>query len=192
MRGRLDKRQQRGLLFVIGHVAMLGIVIAVLIMPILSFFADRDARIDQKLNVLARLTAMAAQAAPVQSMVSDIKAQVRSGEFYSGSNENVISANIQTQLKTMVESAGARPRAVQALPGKAIGDLRYAGSRIDIYGPLPSIMRALHAIENAKPYLFVRGATLRMQPPARRDMPEEPVMQAELDVFGAIRIGDQP
>ncbi|MFZ8255349.1 GspMb/PilO family protein, partial [Staphylococcus aureus] len=86
--------------------------------------------------------AVVAQAANVQSIVSDTSAQMRGGEFLTGPNENVISADLQTRLKAIVETAGARSRAVQALPLKTIDQIKYSGSRIEIYGPLLSIHRA--------------------------------------------------
>lgn len=100
----------------------------------------------------------------------------------------VIGADLQTWLKRIAEAAGAKLRSVRGLP--ALGDerMRYVGSRIEIFGPLAAIHRAVHAIENAKPYLLVKGAALRLSPPVgRTGAPGEPIIEAQLDVFGAVR-----
>ena len=136
----------------------------------------------------------AAQAAYVQSIVSDTSAQMRGGEFLTGPNENVISADLQTRLKTITESAGAQSRAAQALPLKIVDQIRYSGSRIEIVGSLQSVHRAIHAIESAKPYLFITSAAIKLSAPAgRQGIPGEPILQAQLDIFVAIQVnGREP
>jgi general secretion pathway protein M len=177
--------------FVLGNLAICVAIVFTLVMPINAFFADRDNRIADQLKTFARLSAIAAQAANVQSIASDTSAQMRGGEFLAGPNESVISADLQTRLKGITEAAGARARAVQALPLKTSDQIRYSGSRIEIFGSLQSIHRAVYAIESAKPYLFITGATIKAPPSASRQ--DEPTIQAQLDIFGAIQInGREP
>ena len=187
-----DGRRRRQLLFIAGNLAACALVAGIVVMPIVTFFTDRDSRIAEQQKVLARLSAISAQAEAVQSMVSDTKAQMQGGEFLTGPNESVISADLQTRLKALAEAAGARLRAVQALPVKVSDQIRYSGSRIEIFGPHQSILRAVHTIENAKPYLFVSSATLKMVPATGQGGIQEPAIQAQLDIFGAIQFGGQP
>ena len=184
-----DIHFRRRVIFVFGNLAMFALLVVVLLMPIHAFFANRDAHIAGKLKVLARLSAIAAQAANVQSIASDTSAEMRGAEFLAGANENVISADLQTRLKAITDAAGARSRAVQALPLKTSDQIRYSGSRIEIFGPLQSIHRAVYAIESAKPYLFITGAAIKVVPQANRPgISEEPIIQAQLDIFGAIQV----
>jgi hypothetical protein len=98
-------------------------------------------------------------------------------------------ADLQTRLKSTIEQGGARLRSVRVLPGQTIDQVRYIGSRIEIYGSLPAIHRAIHAVEAAKPHLFIGGAVLKPAPPAGKPgVAEEPIIEAQLDVFGATRI----
>jgi general secretion pathway protein M len=187
-----DARIRRQVLFVSANLAVCTLVAGVIVMPIFTFFADRDGRIEEQRKVLARLSAVTAQAANIQSIVSDTKAQMQSGEFLAGPNENVVSADLQTKLKALTEAAGARSRAVQALPVKISDQVRYSGSRIEIFGSLQSILRSVHTIESAKPYLFITGAALKMLPAAAQGASQEPVIQAQLDIFGAMQVGSQP
>jgi general secretion pathway protein M len=189
MRVFLDPNLRRKALFVLGNLAACAAIMLGMVMPMHEFFAERSGRIAGQLKVLARLNAIATQAANVQSIVSDTSAQMRSGEFLAGANENVISADLQTRLKAMTEAAGARSRAVQALPLKVSDQISYSGSRIEIFGPLQSIHRAIYAIESAKPYLFVTGAAIKLMPPVLgQGTPGEPVIQAQLDIFGAMQM----
>ncbi|WP_079585707.1 hypothetical protein [Bradyrhizobium lablabi] len=73
-------------------------------------------------------------------------------------------------------------------PVKTVDQIKYSGSHIEIFGPLPSIHRAVYVIESAKPYLFISGATLKISPATRQGTPEEPIVQAQLDILGAIQI----
>ena len=127
-----DIHLRRRAFFVLGNLAICAVVVSALVMPTYAFFADRDTQIADKQKVLGRLSAIAAQAANVRSIVSDTSAQLRSGEFLAGPNENVISADLQARLKAMIEAAGARSSAVQALPLKIVDQIRYSGSRIEI------------------------------------------------------------
>jgi general secretion pathway protein M len=62
------------------------------------------------------------------------------------------------------------------------------GARIELIGTLAAIQRAIHAVESGKPYLFVTAAALKSSSPvARPDMPSEPAVDAQLDIFGALR-----
>jgi general secretion pathway protein M len=183
-----DAQLRRRIFFVSGNLAVCGVIIVGLVLPLHAFFAERDAHIADQRQMLARLQAIAAQAQNVSAIVSDTTAQLQGGEFLAGPNENVISADLQNRLKAIAEGAGARSRATQALPQKAIGQIKYSGSRIEIYGPLQSIQRAVYAIESAKPYLFIMGASIKTASPASRPgLSEEPTIQAQLDVFGAMQ-----
>jgi Type II secretion system (T2SS), protein M subtype b len=62
------------------------------------------------------------------------------------------------------------------------------GARIELIGTLAAIQRAIHVVESGKPYLFVTAAALKSSSPvARPDMPSEPAVDAQLDIFGALR-----
>lgn len=189
-----DMELRRRALFLLGNLAICAAIIGAIAMPISLVFEDRDNRIADQLKVLARLSAIAAQAANVRSMVSDTSAQMRGGEFLTGPSENVISADLQTRLKAIIEAAGARSRAAQALPVKTADQIRYSGSRIEIFGSLQSIHRAIYAIESAKPYLFITSAAIKVSAPANRQGNRgEPIMQAQLDIFGAMQVnGREP
>jgi len=181
---------RRRAIFLLVNAAIVLPVVVFIVLPLHAVFSDRDDQIADRQAVLARLTAVASQEAMVQSIASDTTAQMRGDEFLSGPNDNVISADLQTRLKAVSEAAGARARAVQALPAKTIEQIRYSASRIELFGTIQSVQRAVYAIETAKPYLFVTGAIIKTLPTANRPgVTEEPTIQAQLDVAGAIQVG---
>ena len=77
----LEIRQYRRVLFLLGNLAALAVVMGVFVVPLISFLAERDNRIEQQRNVLARLTAIAAQASSIGTAMSETRAQLGGGEF---------------------------------------------------------------------------------------------------------------
>ena len=194
-----DRPWLRPSAFVAGNVAAVLAIVAFVVLPVQAFFAERDAHIADQRALLARLAAIAGQQTRVQAAAREADAQVEQGEFLVGTNEGVIVADLQTRLKTTAEAAGARLRSVQSLPPKTREDVRYVGARLDVYGPVAAIQRTLHAVEAGKPYLFVDAAVVRAAPtintPAipNGTTQQEPVIDAQLDVFGAVHLkGREP
>ncbi|MGC2779394.1 MAG: type II secretion system protein GspM [Bradyrhizobium sp.] len=183
---RRDELGRRGL-FIVVNLTILALLFWGFVAPIAAMFAEREARIQQQQALLARLTAIAAQASAIEGLASETETQLQNGEFLTGATENVIAADLQTKLKTIMGNVGAQSRAIQSLPGRTVDQIKYSGARIDLSGPLPAVMRAVHAIESAKPYLFIGNAVLKSGPAMRPGVAEEPVLQAQLDIYGAVQ-----
>ena len=182
----LDDIWVRRVLFLgVNGAAVLAVAVHVM-GPVRDVLDSRDAQIAEQRTMLARFMAIAAQEATVEAAAKQVPAD--QGEYLSGSNDGVVNADLQTRLKALVESAGAHLRTVSALQAQTVERLRYIGSRVDIFGSLPSVHRAVAAIETAKPFLFVRGAVIKPAPPTGpANVSQEPVIDAQLDVYGALR-----
>jgi general secretion pathway protein M len=188
-----DARVRRRAVFLFVNVLACGLIAGLVIMPTSAFFAERDRYIANQRKTLARLDAISSQFENVQSIASETDTQIRGGEFLSGPNENVVGADLQTKLKSVVESGGAKSRAAQALPARTSDLLKYIGTRIEVAGNLQSLHRAIYAIENSKPYLFILGGTIKPSPSVvKQGVTEEPLLQAQLEVFGAVQVGREP
>ncbi|MGJ4961315.1 type II secretion system protein GspM [Bradyrhizobium sp. HKCCYLRH3061] len=183
---RRDQLGRRGL-FIAVNLTILVLVFWGFVAPVEAVFAEREARIQQQQVLLARLSAIAAQASAIEGLASETELELQNGEFLTGANENVIAADLQTKLKTIMGNSGAQSRAIQSLPGRTVDQIKYSGARIDLSGPLPAIVRAVHAVESAKPYLFIANAVLKSSPAMRPGTAEEPVLQAQLDIYGAVQ-----
>jgi len=188
-----DRPWLRRSAFVSGNVGAGLAVAAFLALPVYGFFAERDARIAGERLLLARLSAVAAQHPRVDAAAREADAQIERGEFLLGTNEGVVVADLQTRLKAIAEAAGARLRSVQSLPAKTRAEVRYVGARLDVYGPVAAIQRTLHTVEAGTPYLFVDAAVVRAAPPVNTQgvahaPAQEPVIDAQLDVFGAVQL----
>jgi hypothetical protein len=165
-----------------------GLVLAILVVvPIRNALAARESAIIEQRALLARFAAIAALEGEVTAAATQVPPDT--GEYLVGNNEGVINADLQTRLKGMIESAGTRLRTIRTLPAQSHQRLKFIGCRIEIYGSLPTIHRAIHAIEAGRPYLFVKGAVIRpAAPTGKTDPAQEPTLEAQLDVFGVIRL----
>ena len=139
-------------------------VLFLIIHPIRAVFAEQDAQIAMLSEMLARMNAIARRKSDVEALARQVDAEGNLGEFLAGANEGVANAALQARLKSVAEAAGARVRSVQGLPAKNNGEVRYIGARIDLYGPLGAVHKAVYAVESGKPYLFVSGASIRLSP----------------------------
>ena len=175
-------------MFAGANTATILVIANLFVVPVRDGLAGRDAQIAEQRTMLALFNALAAQEPVVEAAAKQLSPDT--GEYLVGSNEGVINADLQARLKGMIEPAGARLRSVRTLPPQTSEQVRYIGSRIEIYGPLPAIHRAVAAVEASKPYLFVRTATVKPAPAAGRPhIPQEPIFEAQLDALGAMRGG---
>jgi Type II secretion system (T2SS), protein M subtype b len=178
----------RRAIFVLGNLAAALVLYLGVILPIQGFFSVRQSHISEQRALLTRLRSIAEQASQVQAASLQIAEQAKRGEFVAGSNEGVINADLQTRLKAKAEQSGARLRSVQALPFRTQEGVRYAGSRLEVFGPLQSIHRTLYAIEHGTPYHFITDAQIRPSVPGNRTGTSvEPTIEARLEVFVAVQ-----
>jgi len=185
-----DRRLRRAM-FVALNIAAGFVMFALFIMPVGDFLSARDARIADQRLLLARLTAIAKREPAVHAAARETVEQLKRGELLIGPNEGVINADLQTRIKTLTEQAGARLRSVQGLPASTNEQqMRYVSARLDMHGSLQAIQRALHAIEAGRPYLFVTSAAIKPSLNAQNPR-EEPVIEARLDLVGAMQVGER-
>jgi hypothetical protein len=178
----------RRAIFVFGHLAAALVLYLAFLLPVHDFFSARESYISEQRALLSRLTSIVEQEAQVQTASRQIAEQAKRGEFIAGSNEGVINAELQSRLKAKAEQSGARLRTVQALPIRTHEGVRYAGSRLEVFGPLQAIHRTLYAIENGTPYHFVTDAAIKPSLPVNRpNTTVEPTIEARLDVFVALQ-----
>lgn len=161
------------------------------ILPIRDGGRDGEAEILRQSEMLARLKGIAAYK-PAEKPAP--AAEAVANEYLPGPNEGVAIANLQARLKTFAQLNNTMLRSIQGLPARTEGSTRWIGARLDVSGPIQSVHRLVFAIEDARPYLFISNATVRMQQRATNpNTPSsEPVIEAQLEVLGAYRAGSEP
>lgn len=177
--------QIRRVIFLAANLAPIFLFVGFVALPIRDLLAERDAEIAQKTEMLARLTAIADY--KVNAAPTDRLAETKD-DYLTAPSQGVAIANLQARLKQLSEASGVRLRAVQGLPPVNDGPLPYIGARLDIFGPIQAVQRAIQSIEEVKPYFFITGTIMKLSAQSGpRNSTAEPIIDAQLDVFGAFR-----
>jgi hypothetical protein len=182
---------RRGLFVVVNIIAFLAVFVAI-ISPIGTFLIDRDRQIAEQQSRVARLQGITAQASSVRMLIDKADTTKDHAEFLHGPNDNVILANLQTQLTAMTQAAGGRVRSIRALQPTSRDGVRYLGAHVDLSGSLQAVRGTVYSIETATPYLLVVGAVIKSSPQANVvytgtiNSAAQPMFDAEFDVVGAV------
>lgn len=119
--------------------------------PIIALFEREDARIAQTAEMIARYRRIAAEI-PEASRDS---LPDGAGLLLGGASAELTAAELQTRLGEMIAQSGGRLRSVQVLPTKSEEGLTRVVLRIDLQTDIRGLLGLFHAIETARPLLFV-------------------------------------
>jgi len=174
--------------FVLANVAAVLIALELTVFPTATLLAERDAEIAQQRQLLARLTAMAAQAPAVRTLLDQAGSTKDRPEFLRGASQSVIAADLQSRLSRVVSAAGGQPRSVRSLPPKTVDGVTLVGAQVEFSGPLRAVQQTVHAVETSTPFLFIVGATIKPAMNANFGgvATAAPTLDVRLDVVGAI------
>ena len=178
----------RSVLFVAAHVALACALWFAVAAPVMDALTWQSENIATRADFLARLQAVAIMAQALETQARQAGERTADGAYLAGAGEGAVSANLQARLKQVAETAGAQLRSVRALPGRQAGAVAFAGARLEISGPMQAIQAGLHQIESVPPYLAVTSGIVRPAINAARPGADaEPAVEAQFDVYGAVR-----
>jgi len=166
--------------------AALATVVLWLAMPVVQRFQELARSIEDQHAQLEQYAAFAAQAANVRTFEQQRQAELALGEFLTGENELVVQANLQKTVTGIAQASDLRIRSARKLPERERAPFKLAGLGVNLTVDIVSLQRFLHAIETARPYLFVESANIAPlgganPPPGAR------LLEVRLDIFAAHR-----
>ena len=173
----VSERLPRGALFIAFNAFVVLFLVLFVIAPVLDHFSSRSEEIFENASQLSRFQALARNAKALMK-----KAPQAGDPFLVGTEERVVSADLQASLKAMAAASGVRLLGIRGLPGNRYQQLRMVAANVELEGSLPSVRNLFLAIENQMPFLFVTEASLRSAVDG-----EEGVIRAEIKVLGAMR-----
>jgi hypothetical protein len=172
----------RGALFVAFNVIIVLFVVVVLLAPVLGHFANRNDEISESAAQLAHFRKIMRGA----DALSDKPSQ-GGDPFLTGSEERVVSADLQAGLKAIANNAGVNLLGIRGLPGTRSQQLRIVAVGIELEGSLAAVRDMVLAVERQTPLLFVTAASFRSV-----NEGEDGPIRAELKVQGAMRDSGMP
>ena len=174
-------------LFLALHASLVALLVAVVIWPAQQMIASRADAITERSELLVRYEGIAAHEGSAGTFAREVRDRNARGGLLDGGNDGAASAGLQSRLKASAESQGATVRSVRALPGRALGTAQLIGARLELSGPVEAIAKAVHDIENGQALLVVTAASLRPVAQGRARAGEEPVIEAQFDVYGGVK-----
>jgi general secretion pathway protein M len=178
----VNKRMPRNALFLALNASAFVFLTLFVLLPVWAHFADRSEQISESAAQLSHFQALA------RNTKALMKGAAPAGDpFLPGTEERVVSADLQANLKAIATDAGVRLLGIRGLQSSRAQQLRMVAVSMELEGPLPSIRNLLLAIENQKPFLFVTGASLRSAADG-----DDGLIRAELKVQGAMRDSGSP
>jgi general secretion pathway protein M len=171
--------------------AALALLLLAVAMPIAQRFQDLAQAVEDQRLQRDQYGAVAAQAANLRTLEQQRQAELALGEFLPGDSELAVQANLQTTLTGLAQASGVRIRSARKLPERERAAFRLVGMGLNLTTDIANVQKVLHAIETARPYLFVEALDISplggANPP-----PGQRMLEVRLDVFAAAPRKEQP
>ncbi len=169
----------RGAPFLAFNIAAVLFIVVFVLAPVLGHFAGRSEEISESAAQLAHFRKIARSvSSPTNKTSYGVDA------FLPGTEERVVSADLQASLKSIAGNAGVNLLGIRGLPASRYQQLQMVAISVELEGSLAALRDVVAAIENQTPFLFVTAASFRSFS-EREDGP----IRAELKVQGAMRDG---
>lgn len=158
--------------------------------PVRARFEAYEMSIAQSQELLARHLRMSAARDELESELQELRrAHAASGRFLEGGSIELVAAEVQNRVKTLIDAHGASLKSMQALAPEEVGGFRKVTVRVNMTGDTRALQKIFYAVETANPYLFVDNVDVRSRrPQVRRGQASgESDLQIRFDVSGYMR-----
>jgi type II secretory pathway component PulM len=165
-----------------GVMALLLIWLAA-ISPVWSWYADRQAMLEQRRALLVRMQRLAASlpAAREASAHREDGAEEASA-MLPGTTDALAAAALQEAVQKMATAAGANLTAVETLPAATDDRWHKVSLRISLNAPWPVLVELMHAVERGQSRIFV--GDVRFHSPVVVTHPASLPIQASMVLYG--------
>jgi hypothetical protein len=177
-------------------VALLLLIIAIVVAAIAVPVVWLNRHYDQNLAKMTRQwesqSAFNAMRPQVALALDMLRAKDIRKFFLKGSTSALASAELQDQVRQVVEGNGGRLVSANANPHRDDGAYRYATANFQLNISNTNLRRMLHALEIREPYLFNDNLVIRSQVPFGYRQPvgaTEPDLFVQMDVSAVAHIG---
>src|SRR5260370_6965622 len=119
------------------------VIVLFIAAPILSFFAGGSESISESMAQLAHVQVIQRTENTLME-----KAAHSGDPFLPGSEERVVSADLQANLKAIASNAGVKFLGIRGLPAGRFQQLRMVAASLDIEVPLPGLEQFIRIIKS--------------------------------------------
>lgn len=164
--------------------AVLGLAVALFVMPLVDRFTVLRADIATQREQLARFEAYAANKDAAEALAARSAAAMRGGMFLPGETDALRTASLQALITEIAEKHGVRLASARALPPHEQDGLRFIGVQAELETDIRQLQAMILAIEARRPALFIQS--LQVAPAVgRRQGGEE--LKVRFGIVGAVQ-----
>src|SRR5246127_4100653 len=162
----------------------LGAAYLLVVAPLIEFYAERAAVLENRRMLLPRLRAAADELPALRARVEQLRAAAGTRKItLDGASDAIAAATLQSRIEELATSVGATIGSTESLPAEARSGYRRIGLRSVMSGPYETLVRLLAKLEAANPPLVIDN--LHIHGVLRRPgTPAATGLDAGLDVFG--------
>jgi len=142
-------------------VALVAVVLAVVLGPVLLLHRHYDAAIADISDRLHRYQRVAAQAPELRVALNAMQQRDARRFFLRNTATNLAGAELQELVKGAIEGNGGRITTSQNTSPREDGRFRQIGVNVQFFATTPELQKILLAIESHEPYLIVDNLTVR-------------------------------
>jgi general secretion pathway protein M len=151
-------------------VAIVAVIYAALVQPLIDTYAADNAEIAQRQEALLRYQRAAQELPARQKELAALKQdQAKADGFLEGPSDTLIAAQIQNRVKALANAAKTELKSSQVLPAALDGKLKRIAIRGQISATTTGLLSIFHDLEAQSPSLFLDNVTLQVQPLTIRD-----------------------
>lgn len=175
---------------------LLGIavtVVAAIFVPWWMLNRHYATAVDDAATRLERYLRIVGMREGLQLKAAEVKALEGQHHFLKSASPSLAAAELQEQVKAILEEYGGKLNSIQILPHKDDGDYRQISVSLQLNAPLSGVKAMLYALESSRPYLFIDNFAVRVQNigAARTDLNAEAELFVQFDVTGYALKGAQ-
>jgi general secretion pathway protein M len=171
-----------------GSVYLLGVA------PLVDFYQQRQAQIEDDRLLLPRMAALTAQLPALRAQISRLEAAARTRKVtLEGASDALASANLQSRIESIATAVGAQIGSTESLPVESRDGYRRIGLRFAVSGAYETLIQLLARLEEATPPLVVDNLQIHgvlRRPGLLQTGPADIALDAGFDVYG-FRSGDK-
>lgn len=162
--------------------ALMALVVGAIAVPIWLLNRHYDAALDDSVSRIERYSKIAGMRDGLAKKALDVKALAASHHYLKSASPALAAAELQEQAKVILEAKGGKLNSIQILPHKDEGNYRQITVAMQMSAPLSAVKGMLHALESARPYLFVDNFSVRSMAGFAARMGVDPNVEPELTV----------
>lgn len=167
--------------------AAVGVIAALLVLPLATHFNELRADIARQRDLLARFEAFAANKGAAEDLAGRSQAAMQSGIFLTGETDALRTANLQALITDIAVKHGVRLSSARALPAHERDGLRFIGVQAELDADMRQLQAIMLAFEAQRPYLFIQS--LQVAPVSSR-RPDSDDLKIRFGIVAAAAGGD--